>query len=124
MYKDNKKHRTAIHSLRDAWRGFCYTLRTQRNFQIEVIIAIIIVPGVLFLPMTFVERTGIYFFIVLVLFAELINTAIERAVDSVSPEYHPVAGIAKDIAAAAVLIVGTAAIIYTLIIIWVVNGRF
>ncbi len=123
MTKKRPKPRTPLESLRDAWRGFLYAFRTQRNFRIEVAAASIIVPTALFLPLSFGELAGLYFFVVLVLFAELINTAIECAVDRISPEHHPVAGIAKDIAATAVLLVGVAAVIYATVLALVVYNR-
>ncbi len=48
--------------------------------------------------------------------AELLNTAVEAVVDLVSPEYHPLAGRAKDVAAGAVLVVALAALVVGLLV--------
>lgn len=110
------KNNSVFTSVRDAWRGLWYVLRTERNFRIEVAIASVIIPMAIVLPLSDGERAGIFFFVVLVLFAELVNTAIERTVDLLSPQYHETAGIAKDVVAAAVLVVGASAIAYTLVV--------
>ncbi|HHH12420.1 MAG TPA: diacylglycerol kinase family protein [Candidatus Moranbacteria bacterium] len=110
------KKRGLRQSFRDAWRGLSYAFSTQRNFRWEVLIAVAVIAVLPSLPLTFAEAAGAYFFVVLVLLAELINTAVEKAVDRISPEFHPVAGIAKDVSAGAVLLVATAALIYALVI--------
>ena len=76
-----------------------------------------------------IERTewlSITLVAALVLSAEAMNTAIEFVVDLVSPDYHPLAGKAKDVAAAAVLLAAFGAIIVGLIVfvpkIWVLFG--
>jgi len=48
--------------------------------------------------------------------AELVNTAVERLTDLVSPDYHPLAGQAKDVAAAAVLVTAIAAVVVGLLV--------
>lgn len=62
------------------------------------------------------EWTAIVICIGLVIAAELFNSAIERLVDLVSPQRHPVAGQVKDIAAGAVLVCALAAIVVGLIV--------
>lgn len=65
--------------------------------------ALLIFPLILILRVTEVEFVLISLSISFVLFAELMNTAVEAVVDLVSPDYHPLARIAKDVAAGAVL---------------------
>ncbi len=99
-----------------AFKGISTLLRTQENAKIHVIamIAVVIVGFMLGLSVT--EWIFIVFACSLVLAAEAFNTAIEFIIDLVSPDYHPLAGKAKDVAAAAVLIIALGAAIAGLII--------
>jgi diacylglycerol kinase (ATP) len=83
-----------------AWAGIAYAWRTQRNFRVEVVIgALAITLGILLR----VNLASILVMIALVLTLEMVNTALEALVDLSSPTYHPLAKIAKDVAAGAVL---------------------
>jgi diacylglycerol kinase (ATP) len=83
-----------------AWAGITYAWRTQRNFRVEVVIgALAITLGILL----GVNLASILVMIALVLTLEMVNTALEALVDLSSPTYHPLAKIAKDVAAGAVL---------------------
>lgn len=68
------------------------------------IAALVVLLAVLFLRVTPIEFALLALSILFVLFAELINTAVEAVVDLVSPDFHPQAKIAKDTAAGAVLV--------------------
>jgi diacylglycerol kinase (ATP) len=68
------------------------------------IAALVVLLAALFLQVSPVEFALLALSILFVLFAELINTAVEAVVDLVSPEFHPLAKIAKDTAAGAVLV--------------------
>jgi diacylglycerol kinase (ATP) len=68
------------------------------------IAALVVLLAALFLRVSPVEFALLALSILFVLFAELINTAVEAVVDLVSPEFHPLAKIAKDTAAGAVLV--------------------
>jgi diacylglycerol kinase (ATP) len=76
--------------------------------------AVMVLLSCLFLRISAVEFILLAFAVTLVLLAELINTAIEVVVDLVSPEYHPLARRAKDVAAGAVLVasIGAAVVGY------------
>ena len=54
--------------------------------------------------------------IALVFFAEMVNTVVEAIVDLVTPEYHPLAKVAKDVSAGAVLVTAMAAVVVGLLI--------
>ncbi len=73
--------------------------------------ALFIFPLILVLRVTEVEFILIVLSISFVLFAELMNTAVEVVVDMVSPDYHPLAKIAKDVAAGAVLMAAIGAMV-------------
>lgn len=99
-------------SFKYAWEGVSYAFRTQRNFRIHVIVGSAAIGLGLFLQVSLVELSIITLTIGAVLAMELLNTAIESLVDlSVEQTYHQLAKIAKDCAAAAVLISSFAAII-------------
>lgn len=87
-----------------AWHGLVYAIRTQRNARIHAVIgAGAIVLGVL-LRISPVEFAMVFVAITLVFIAEMFNTVAEACIDLVTREYHPLAKIAKDVAAGAVLL--------------------
>ncbi|NJP08092.1 MAG: diacylglycerol kinase family protein [Leptolyngbyaceae cyanobacterium RU_5_1] len=92
-------------SFKYAWSGVSYAFQTQRNFRIHVFVAALAVSLGVFLQLTAVEMAIIGLTVGAVLTMELLNTAIESVVDlTVKQTYHDLAKIAKDCAAAAVLI--------------------
>ena len=99
-----------------AFDGLRYAFRNQRSLRIESIIAGFIVVIGFALEISRLEWVIVIISISFVLGLELVNTAIEAVVDLVSPEYHPVAKVAKDVAAAAVLTSGVGGLIAGLVI--------
>jgi diacylglycerol kinase (ATP) len=92
-------------SFKYAWAGLHYAFVTQRNFRIHAVLGTIALLLALILQLKPVEMAAIAIVAGLVLALELINTAIESVVDlTVKQSYHELAKIAKDCAAAAVLI--------------------
>lgn len=88
-----------------AWQGLSYAFRTQRNFRIHVIIGTVALGLAIVLRLTAVEVAIISLTCGAVMAMELINTALESVVDlTVQQTYHELAKVAKDCAAAAVLI--------------------
>lgn len=99
-------------SFRYAWMGISYAFLTQRNFRIHVIVGGVAIALGVVLRASVVELAVIGLTIGLVLAMELLNTAIESVVDlTVKQSYHELAKIAKDCAAAAVLVSAIAAIL-------------
>nr|WP_283809152.1 diacylglycerol kinase [Tumebacillus amylolyticus] len=94
-----------------AIEGMMHTLNTQRNMRIHFVVAFFAMLLALFLDLSKLELILLFFSIVLVVAAELFNTAIEAVVDLVTHDYHPLAKIAKDVAAAAVLLTAVHAVI-------------
>lgn len=86
-----------------ALSGIGLAIRTQRHMQIHCVAAVAVIVLGLFLSLDAVRWCLLVFAIGLVISAELMNTAIEKAVDLASPERHPLAKSAKDVAAGAVL---------------------
>lgn len=93
-----------IDSLNCAIDGVLYAARTQKHMRNHFIVAMVVLIVSLFLRVTAVEFTLLAISISFVLFAELMNTAVEAVVDMVTTEFHPVAKIAKDVAAGSVLL--------------------
>ncbi|WP_052049505.1 diacylglycerol kinase family protein [Leptolyngbya sp. KIOST-1] len=88
-----------------AWQGVTYAFRTQRNFRIHVVVGSLAVGLAIALNLPLVELAVIILTCGVVLTLELINTALESVVDLIVQQtYHELAKIAKDCAAAAVLI--------------------
>ena len=114
-----RRHQRAgslIDAFRYAFAGLFYLLRTQRNAQIHCAIGLAALAVGTILGISRVEWAVIVGTCALVLAAEGANTAIEAVVDIASPGYHPLAKIAKDVAAGAVLLCAIAAVIIGLII--------
>ncbi|MCF6092822.1 diacylglycerol kinase family protein [Microaerobacter geothermalis] len=85
------------------FQGIFYTIKTQRNMKIHLFVAIIVLLVFRLVSPPLIHVAIILIVIFLVFAFEMINTAIEVIVDMVSPEFHPLAKAAKDIAAGAVL---------------------
>lgn len=87
-----------------AFEGVSYILRTERNARIEIALAIVALALAAWLGISAVEWAVLVITIALVMALEWINTSLELAVSLASPERHPSAKAAKDVAAACVLL--------------------
>lgn len=105
-----------IDSFGFALKGISTLIRTQANARIHVVAVIIITLVGFWLNISPTEWCLVVIMFAMVLAAEAMNTAIEFVVDLTSPDFHPLAGKAKDVAAAAVLITAIGAVIVGLII--------
>ncbi|GAC1443436.1 MAG: diacylglycerol kinase [Vulcanimicrobiaceae bacterium] len=94
-----------------AFAGILYATRTQRNMRIHLIAASLAVVATLCLRLDRAYVALVVLCIALVIALELVNTAIEAVVDLMTVAHHPLAKIAKDAAAGAVLVVSMASII-------------
>lgn len=103
-------------SMKFAWKGMKTMLRTQHNMRIHLFASIIVTGAGFIFHLSSGKWLALVITIAIVWITEAVNTAIEFLVDLVSPEYDPLAGHVKDIAAAAVLISALAAIIIGCII--------
>ncbi len=106
MKKD--EHKLKNDNFIEAWynaiNGIVYTATTQRNFRIQLILAVIVLALSLFYGLGTTEFLCLVFALFFVIFAEMVNTAIETVVDLFVDVYHPKAKIAKDVAAGAVVL--------------------
>ena len=85
-------------------RGLVGAYREEAAFRQELAVAVIATPLGIWLGHNGVERALLVASVLLVLVVELLNSAIEAAVDRVGPERHELAGLAKDVGSAAVLV--------------------
>jgi diacylglycerol kinase len=108
--------RRFIHSFGHAFAGIGHGLRTQANLRIHILAAIGVVIAGLLLQISVIEWAVLVVTIMIVMSAELFNTAIEAVTDRVGNEQHPLSRIAKDTAAGAVLIGAIGAVIVGLLI--------
>jgi diacylglycerol kinase len=99
-----------------AFSGLWYALRTQRNARVHVIIAILAIVMGIALHISTVEFAIVFVAITGVFMAELFNTVFELCVDLASPEYHPLAKVAKDMAAGGVLLSAMLSIVIGLLV--------
>ncbi|GAM08134.1 diacylglycerol kinase [Geobacter sp. OR-1] len=100
-----------IDSVNCAIEGIIHTARTQKHMRRHFLAALFLFPLILMLGVTDTEFILISLSVCFVLFAELMNTAIEAVVDLVTTEYHPLAKTAKDVAAGAVLMASIGAVV-------------
>lgn len=105
-----------LRSFRFAYEGLIYALSTERNMKFHFMTALIVLLLALFFKLSKLEILFIILAIILIVIAELFNTALEKAVDLAMPHQHPIAKIAKDVAAAAVLVTAVFAVAVGLIV--------
>ena len=99
-----------------AFVGLGYLFNTQRNARIELFLGLVACGLGAWLKISRIEWAIIAFTIALVLILEGLNTAVEAAVDLSSPNFHPLAKAAKDLAAAMVLVASMASLAVGLLI--------
>jgi diacylglycerol kinase len=93
-----------IKSVPHAFRGILTLIKSENNFRIHLLAVVVVVIVGLEMDLTEGEWLAIILTMGGVLALEAVNTAIEAVVDLVSPEFHPLAKKAKDVAAGAVLL--------------------
>jgi undecaprenol kinase len=97
-------------SLGYALRGLKYVIRNERNFQIELVVAIFVFLLMYLVNVQYQEKVFLVLMVVWVLALELTNTAIERIMDLLKPKVHPYVRVVKDTMAAAVLVSSVGAV--------------
>lgn len=113
MKKDDHKLKNDnfIEACNNAVNGIIYAATTQRNIRIQLVLAVIIMMLSLFYGLNTTEFLCLVFAVFMVIFTEMINTAIETVVDLFVDVYHPKAKIAKDVAAGAVVLAACNALV-------------
>ena len=95
--------RRLLLSFRNSWFGFVGAWREEAAFRQECALALLVVPAGVWLGRTGVERFLLVAPMLLILVVELLNSAVEAAIDRIGVERHPLSGLAKDLGSAAVL---------------------
>lgn len=101
---------TLLDSFNYAFEGIIHVLRTQRNLRIHFLAAIVVFAAAIVLGVGRMQLIALLLAVAFVLVAEMINTAIEGAIDVSTTSFDPNAKLAKDIAAGAVLIASVTAV--------------
>lgn len=118
--RDERKHQKGIKKFLLSFtypiKGLRYAYRNEQNLAVDVGVALLVTIAGFIFKLNLVEWAILALTIGLVISCELINTAIEAVVDLVTEDYHPLAKVAKDTAAAAVFVFAIVAIIVGLII--------
>ena len=111
-----RKKRKFRQSLVFALNGIACGLRSEPHLRVHLVIAALVLLSGWQLRIAPGQWSVLLLCIGLVLISELVNTAVEKTVDLVAPDYHPLAGAAKDLAAGAVLVAVFTAVACGLII--------
>lgn len=111
-------------SFGQAYRGILYSWKTQRNLRFHIIIGAIVLLAGWWVRVTRWEWAILLLTIGSVIAAEVMNTAVEIVVDLVQPNFHPLAGMAKDVAAGAVLVTAIQAVAVGIVIFGPLFGRW
>lgn len=110
-----KHHRI---SFKHALAGLSYMIRTQPNFRIHLVAAVLVLVTAATIKVNRYDWLILFFTIMVVMVAEMINTAIESVTDLLTDKYHVVAKISKDVAAGMVLVCAIFSVIIGVLIIW------
>lgn len=112
------KIKKTLESFNNAITGIIDTVRTERNMKIHLIAALCVLIVSFFFDISKYEFLILVVTITMVIAAELINTAIEAAIDMTTNYYHPLAKIAKNAAAGAVLVAAISSVLVGYVIFW------
>ena len=103
--------RKFIDSMNYSLSGIIHAFKTEKNMRSHFVIAVIVITASILLHVTRFELIAIVISITLVMFAELVNTAVEAIVDLITEEYHELARVAKNVAAGAVTLTAVNALV-------------
>ena len=110
---------------RQIYKAFLWSMKGLRagwtfeaSFRLEVYLLVIFAPLGLYLGRGAIEKAILVGSLLLVLSAELLNSAVEAVVDKVSPEFHELAGRAKDMGSAAVFLLMMNVVLCWGLILW------
>ena len=106
MEDERLKNKNFIEAWKKATGGIVYAVKTQRNIKIQLCIAVLVIIFAIVFKVNITQAMFLTFATMLVIITEMVNTAIEETVNLVTNKFHPVAKIAKDVAAGAVVLFG------------------
>jgi diacylglycerol kinase (ATP) len=117
-YKGKRGLRRIWNAFRYSLDGFADAYRNESAFRQETWLALILVPTALFLPVTHFAKALLVASVLQVLLVELLNSAVEAAVDRISLEDHRLAKRAKDVGSAAVFVSLSITLVVWLLVLW------
>jgi diacylglycerol kinase (ATP) len=100
----NTGFRRVIRATRFSAQGFAHAWKYEAAFRQELVLAVVLTPVAFWLGQTVVERASLIAVLLLALIVELLNSAIETAIDRHGDEHHVLSGRAKDLGSAAVFV--------------------
>ena len=107
-----------ISGFRYALLGLWHIVRVERNARIHLVSAILVLSAAVFFGLTNGEMAAIFFAVILVFLAEVLNTALEKTLDLIEPQFNDKVAIIKDMAAGAVLVAAGGAAFIGIVIFW------
>jgi len=113
-----------LQNFRFALDGLKHAIATERHMKIHIGSALAVLALAIVFKVSKFEFLFLLTAIMLVIIAELINTAVERAADLAHPDFHPLSKAAKDVAAGAVLAAAVFAVIVGVAVFWEPLKRF
>jgi len=99
-----RRPQNLLESFNFAFEGIIHVLRTQRNMRIHFLAAVVVLVAAVWIGVSKLELIALLLAIAFVFITEMINSAIEQAIDVATTSFDPLAKLAKDVAAGAVLI--------------------
>jgi len=113
---NNNKSQNFKEALGNAWEGFRYAVKTQKNFVFHFSISVLVIILSLWLNISFEKFLFLLITIIFCLTVELGNTAIEKTVDLVTEKWNHKAKIAKDLSAGMMLLASLGSLIVGILI--------
>ena len=110
--------RSLVKSFRYAAEGIWHCIRHERNFRIHLVVAAYTLALAACLDLDAVRLAVLFLTVSIVFVLELLNTLAEAIVDLISPDRHPLAKVAKDVAAGAVLVSAVASVAVGICLLW------
>ena len=97
------KSKNIIDSFKHAFDGLIYSFKSTKNLIIDTVIALLVIIAGFIFKVNLTEWAILLICMALVMSLEMVNTAVEEAVNLAMPNIHPIAKISKDVSAGAVL---------------------
>lgn len=116
MEDERLKNKNFIEAWKKAFSGIWYAIKTQRNVKVQLVIAVVVIACCIYFKLNITEWMFLIFATILVIITEVMNTAIEEAVNLCTNKYHPIAKIAKDVAAGTVVLSALNAVIMAIFV--------
>ncbi len=104
MKHEHKGIKRILSAFKNSFDGFIYAVHEEEAFRQDLLICAILLIISFFVPVSIIERLWLIFSLIFVLFAELVNSAIEACIDRISLDRHNLSKAAKDIGSSVVFL--------------------